>query len=139
MDRIGQDIDFQLVSLSSFVSCGQVVRWDSGGPVTVEGRHHVLPESYSPPAARSSWEDRDLWRCDWTKIGPADSHSEPTAALRPTWPYILPAISFPACKVWKLVFQMQRKSGDKTGMRYWVSHHLKFQARHEGGSLQQYV
>lgn len=71
-------------------SCGQVVRRDGRGPVTVEGRHCVLPESYSPPAACSSWEDRELWPWDWTRnqriLDPADSHSEPTAALRPTWP-----------------------------------------------------
>lgn len=117
-DRTGQDIDVQLVSQSSLVSCGQVVRRDGGDPVTVEGRHHVLPESYSPPAARSSWEDRELWPKNQQILDPANSHSEPTAALQPTWPYILPAISFPACKVWKLVFQMQRKSRDKRGMRY---------------------
>lgn len=31
----------------------------------------------------------------------------------PTCPYILPAISFPAWRVWKLLFQMQRKSENR--------------------------
>lgn len=32
-----------------------------GSPDTVESRQNVLPKSYSPPSAPSSWEDRELW------------------------------------------------------------------------------
>lgn len=68
------DINVHLGQSVQIGSCGQVVRRDGRGPVTVEGRHHVLPKSYSPPAARSSWEDRELWARDWNQE-PADPGS----------------------------------------------------------------